>query len=399
VGHVALGFVVVGAVLSTAYSVRFIRGVFGTKKDCAPSHVHHAPSFLLVAPVVLLSIASVVAGIFAQQTGHLFDAVATTLSPTASGKLALWPGVNTALVVSVIVVGVGAVIGALVPFALTPRALLVPGDKVYLWLLEGIFTGSKKITKYSQNGSLHTYIVVMLSVMSAALAYSLVSDQLPHLDNLVIETALAGKGTGSATNATTLTFTVTEPNGFTFIENLYRAVASIYKKNNLKGNYVDADYCICIRFYGYNDSGELIQVGRTTNPSGGRAGVAVSTDVRAVVEKFITFKIGSVNTKIVSRAVEYQIEGSGVGTSTAFSSQRGTIPFPYELAGSTVGELLNGRPVGTNYSKTDGRPNTSNPPSANPTQPAEPTIGAGVDANGNFTGDITPGSFSSVIGA
>jgi hypothetical protein len=118
-----------------------------------------------------------------------------------------------------------------------------------------------------------------------------------------------------------------------------------------------------------------------------------------VVEKFITFKLGSIKTKIVSKAVEYQIEGSGVGTSTAFSSQRGTIPFPYELAGSTVGELLNGRPVGTNYSKTDGRPNTSNPPSANPTQPAEPTIGAGVDANGNFTGDITPGSFSSVIGA
>ena len=206
-----------------------------------------------------------------------------------------------------------------------------------------------------------------------------------YLDNLVIETALAGKGTGSATNATTLTFTVTEPNGFTLIENLYRAVASIYKKNNVKGNYVSADYCICIRFYGYNESGELIQVGRTTNPSGGRAGVTVSTDVRAVVEKFITFKINDIKTKIVSKAVEYQFEGAGVGTSTAFSSQRGTIPFPYELAGSTVGELLNGRPVGTQYSKTDGRVSTGNPPSANPTSPAS-TDSAGVDVNGNFTG-------------
>jgi multicomponent Na+:H+ antiporter subunit A len=186
VGNVALGFVVVGAVLSTAYSVRFIRGVFGTKKDCAPSHVHHVPSFLLIAPVVLLSIASVVAGVFAKQTGHLFDAVATTLSPTSSGKLALWPGINTALVVSVIVVAVGAVIGSLVPFPLTARSLPVTGDKVYLWLLDGILSGSKKITKYSQNGSLQTYIVVMMSVMCAVLAYSLVSDQWPHLDNVVI---------------------------------------------------------------------------------------------------------------------------------------------------------------------------------------------------------------------
>jgi multicomponent Na+:H+ antiporter subunit A len=186
VGNVALAFVVVGAVLSTAYSVRFVRGVFGTKKDCAPSHVHHAPSFLLVAPVVLLSGASLLAGLFAKQTGHLFDAVATTLSPTASGKLALWPGVNTALVVSVIVVAVGAVIGSLVPFAVTARSLPVTGDKGYLWLLDGILSGSKKITKYTQNGSLQTYVVVTMSVLIATLVYSLATDQWPHFDNVVI---------------------------------------------------------------------------------------------------------------------------------------------------------------------------------------------------------------------
>jgi multicomponent Na+:H+ antiporter subunit A len=186
VGNVALAFVVVGAVLSTAYSVRFVRGVFGTKKDCAPSHVHHAPSFLLVAPVVLLSGASLLAGLFAKQTGHLFDAVATTLSSTATGKLALWPGVNTALVVSVIVVAVGAVIGSLVPFAVTARSLPVTGDKVYLWLLDGILSGSKKITKYTQNGSLQTYVVVTMSVLIATLVYSLATDQWPHFDNVVI---------------------------------------------------------------------------------------------------------------------------------------------------------------------------------------------------------------------
>lgn len=185
-GNVALAFVVVGAVLSTAYSVRFVRGVFGTKKDCAPSHVHHAPSFLLVAPVVLLSGASLIAGLFAKQTGHLFDAVATTLSPAATGKLALWPGVNTALIVSVIVVAVGAAIGYVFPLAATARELPVTGDKVYLSLLQGILTGSKKITKYTQNGSLQTYVVVTMGVVIATLMYSLATDQLPHFDNMVI---------------------------------------------------------------------------------------------------------------------------------------------------------------------------------------------------------------------
>jgi hypothetical protein len=209
-----------------------------------------------------------------------------------------------------------------------------------------------------------------------------------YLDNFVIETFTEGKGTGGPMNLGELNFTVTEPNGFTLIENLYRAVSSTYKKANINvsaSEYGQADYCICIRFYGYNEFGELQQVGRTTNPGGGRSGVAVSTDVRAVVEKFIPFRIAELKTKIVSKAVEYQIQGQPVGYNTAFSSQRGTIPFAYELAGSNVGELLNGRPVGTNYTKSDGRPNTSNPPSANPTSPAN-TDSAGVDANGNFTG-------------
>lgn len=218
-----------------------------------------------------------------------------------------------------------------------------------------------------------------------------------YLDNLVIETAIAGKGTGTAANATELSFTVTEPNGFTLIENLFRAVSTLYKKNNLSGNYIDAVYCICIRFYGYNELGELIQVGRATNPGGGSTGVAVTTDNRAVVEKFIPFRIGELTSRIVSRVIEYQIKGTGVGTSTALSSQRGTIPFQYELAGSSVGELMNGRPVGTKYSRTDGRVSTGDPPATNPTAPVNPGNQAGVDALGNFTG-TTDNPFT-VVGA
>jgi hypothetical protein len=213
-----------------------------------------------------------------------------------------------------------------------------------------------------------------------------------YMDNLVIEQAIAGKGTGSAQHFATIEFTVTEPNGFTLIENLYRAVSTYYKQNNVgRGLYNNAEYVMCIRFYGYNDFGELVQVGKTTNPGGGSSGVAVSTDVNAVVEKFIPFRISDINTRLVNRVVEYQVKAVGIPYVTAFSSQRGTIPFDYELAGATVGEVLNGRPTGTKYTRTEGRTDTTQPPSGNPTAPGtsvnDISASAGVDANGNFTGE------------
>ncbi len=208
-----------------------------------------------------------------------------------------------------------------------------------------------------------------------------------YMDNLVIEQAIAGKGTGSAQHFATIEFTVTEPNGFTLIENLFRAVSTFYKQNNVgRGLYNNAEYVMCIRFYGYNDSGQLIQVGKTTNP-GGYQTSSSNSDVNAVVEKWIPFRISDIHTRLVNRVVEYQVKAVGIPYVTAFSSQRGTIPFDYELAGSTVSEVLNGRPTGTRYTRTDGRTDTTQPAGANPTAPVTPGNRAGADALGNFTGE------------
>ena len=210
-----------------------------------------------------------------------------------------------------------------------------------------------------------------------------------YLDNFVLKHAVALKGTTGPMNLSNMTFTVTEPNGFTFIENLYRAVSTTYKRDNINVTptaYQVANYCMVIRFYGYNEFGELLQVGKTTNPGGGTPGVTISTDVRAVVEKYIPFTLADLKTRIVSRQIEYQIEAQPNPHGTAFSTQRGTIPYNFELAGSTVGNLLNGRPVGTKYTRTDGRTSTADPPDNNPNEPLNPINGAGVDVNGNFTG-------------
>jgi hypothetical protein len=229
-----------------------------------------------------------------------------------------------------------------------------------------------------------------------------------YLDNFILETAFEGKGTGSAGNNATLSFTVTEPNGFTLIENLSKAVTSYYQKNNVaptlsnstaqvQANSGDADaqeggfygnsntangapptgpntnvwtnaqYCMVIRFYGYNETGDLVQVGKRTNPSGRAPTSSNSTDKNAVVEKFIPWTISDIDTKLASRTVEYQINGVVTPYIVAFSSQRGTIPYNYELAGTTVGEILNGRPSGAQYRRVaDGRSDSAQPPATTP---------------------------------
>jgi hypothetical protein len=219
-----------------------------------------------------------------------------------------------------------------------------------------------------------------------------------YMDDLEIDSLVPLKGTGAANTATNIKFRVTEPNGITLIENLYKAVSTLYKQKNVskQANYPMAQYCLCIRFYGYNDAGELVTTGRR-----GTNGVTNLTDPKAIVEKFYPFVITNIKFRIPKdRVVEYEVTGKPIAHFYNKSQDRGSIPFAFELIGETVDQILRGKPVGTVYPASPGeRRDSPTPNTSAPSQPAEPTTGAGVDANGNFTGDITSGSFSSVIGA
>ncbi|MEX1106296.1 MAG: proton-conducting transporter membrane subunit, partial [Ilumatobacteraceae bacterium] len=108
VGWVALAAVIVGSVLSAGYSMRLMRGLFATKPGVEPTHLHHAPTAGLVVPMGIIAVASL-AGLVAGIVGGWLDAPAASLDAMASGYLALWPGINTAFVISLAVVASGAV--------------------------------------------------------------------------------------------------------------------------------------------------------------------------------------------------------------------------------------------------------------------------------------------------
>jgi hypothetical protein len=197
-----------------------------------------------------------------------------------------------------------------------------------------------------------------------------------YIDDLEIESLIPLAGSGAANTATNIRFKVTEPSGITLIDNLYSAVSTLYKEKNVSktANYPMAQYCLVVRFYGYNESGELVTTGRR-----GTNGTNNLTDPRAIVEKFYPFIITNIKFRIPKdRVVEYEVAGKPIPHFYNKSQDRGTIPFSFELTGETVDQILRGKPVGTVYPASPGERRDS--PQPNVSAPSQPV---GVDGTAN----------------
>ena len=167
-----------------------------------------------------------------------------------------------------------------------------------------------------------------------------------------------------------VTFTVTEPNGISLLKNLYSAVADVYNalqvsKPGTPINYLAAQYCMVIRFYGYDTAGNLVQ------PIAQRSAV---TDRSAVVEKFIPFTITGIDFKVANKLVEYQIKGAGIEQVNNLSTIKGSIPQNFTFNGATVKDMLVGsitQPTASNAAGDQTRNNIpiqSSPPGNNNVQ-------------------------------
>jgi len=218
-----------------------------------------------------------------------------------------------------------------------------------------------------------------------------------YIDNITIETALAGKQTQSAHMATDLKFTVTEPLGITLLDRLYDAVADSAPKDaggNI--NFSAAQYLMGIRFFGYDQKGNLSAPGIPA-----MAGAAVNP--KAVIEKYIPFCIKKINWTVGTKLVTYEIEGAPVGQMTAGSQGRGTVQFDMELSAKSVGEILSGTatyttaradaatsaaaPTRTGGAANGGSP--SAPPNAGAATTARKTITSGLmDAMNQFQREL-----------
>jgi hypothetical protein len=160
-----------------------------------------------------------------------------------------------------------------------------------------------------------------------------------YMDNFVIESSVSGTpGSRGAAKLTSMSFTVSEPNGISLQPSLIRAINNLYEKNGYVRpgtpvNYGEANYVMVVRFYGYDSAGNLVL------PIDKRTG---ATDQRAAIEKFIPFRIVNIDFKVANKLVEYNITGVPTDELTAFSTDCGSIPQNFQFQGKTVSDILVG---------------------------------------------------------
>ena len=239
-----------------------------------------------------------------------------------------------------------------------------------------------------------------------------------YMDDLEIDSVVPLHGTNMINSATELKWKVTEPNGITLIEQLYKAVQSVYKSTtpanpttgekgstqagpplSLAGaavtanqtsqtpNYLTAQHCLVIQFYGYDSQGNLVApaTGQTTT-----TGQLSNTNPKSVIQKYYPCVVTDIKFRVANKAIEYSVSARPLAHFYNASTDRGTIPFAFSLSGQTVAQLL----VGGTVSAADiaqfepgARQESPTPSSASipPSAPAivPPTLGSIVTGQDN----------------
>jgi hypothetical protein len=155
-------------------------------------------------------------------------------------------------------------------------------------------------------------------------------------ENLEFKCMIGTQGSASPHNVVSLKFDVVEPQGITFLERLRQAVWAHTGKNEM--TFGSQNYLMVIRFYGYDDQGNLVSNAALNNGNLGE----VTSDPNALVEKFIPIQIVNIQYKIKTAAVEYNISCVSPQQIVGYSTARGTIPFNFQLSASDVQTLFNG---------------------------------------------------------
>jgi hypothetical protein len=234
-----------------------------------------------------------------------------------------------------------------------------------------------------------------------------------YMDDLEITTLVPTGGTKMPHSATDIRFKVVEPNGITLIQSIFNAVKLVYSKaqqsqtnttnngapvaasptTNATPNYLQAQYCLVIEFYGYDSQGKLVAPAKgafSTNSSTGGLGQ------NAVIIKYYPFRLVDIKFQIANRAIEYTVTAKPIAQSYGYTTDRGTVPFPITMTGQTVDQLLNGpAAIATPTNTTDqGRTTTTSPPPS-PVPQTLSSIATGQDNPLVTSGgmDFSPGNF------
>jgi len=164
-GTIAVAAVSVGAVLTVAYTVRFLWGTFGPGPDTTVTDRRLA----MTIPAAFLALTGVFGFIALGMVNTVVGRAATELNEKSSVyELLRWPGLKTAFVISMSVLVLGVGLGALLirrPDGDAPDAV---GAGIADRGLDGVLALARTTTGRLQHGSLPVYVATMALVASLA---------------------------------------------------------------------------------------------------------------------------------------------------------------------------------------------------------------------------------------
>lgn len=174
-GMVVLAGLVLGSILTFAYSARFMWGAFAVKPGVEPTPFKAIRPSFLAAPAIL-SLLTIIYGLWPAPVDAWIQPYAALFASTApdagtaaeqAGYLALWHGFTPALGLTGVTFALGLAM-YLGRNAVSRAQSLVPpwvdGDKAYQYTIGGLDDAAVWITGRTQRGSLYYYLAVILSV-------------------------------------------------------------------------------------------------------------------------------------------------------------------------------------------------------------------------------------------
>jgi multicomponent Na+:H+ antiporter subunit A len=167
---VVLAVLVLGSVLTIAYSARFLWGAFRTIPESEPTPVHR-PVPVTVGVPALLAVASLLAAPVASAAEPVLRAASGSWPATPDPvHLGFWHGFNGALLLSAVTVALGALLAwrrrAIARFqsGIPPY---IAADRFYRTTMRSLDRLSIETTGYLQRGSLQLNLALILSVLIA----------------------------------------------------------------------------------------------------------------------------------------------------------------------------------------------------------------------------------------
>ncbi|MGB3412140.1 MAG: hydrogen gas-evolving membrane-bound hydrogenase subunit E [Microthrixaceae bacterium] len=164
--------VVIGSVLTFAYSARFVWGMIGPETSAVAvgkSEIERPSeaSATILAPVAVLSAITVIGGIYPRAVSSLVVGAATAIdSGVSSASLALWHGLTKPLLLSIVIIVAGAALWLARGFidrlyARTPH--MASGGRIFDIALARFLRFSDVVIGHVQTGSLPSYLMTILA--------------------------------------------------------------------------------------------------------------------------------------------------------------------------------------------------------------------------------------------